>query len=495
MSALKPSRLVQWGLPLLVALIPAYAFFTLALRGFYINGAWWGDAGILASLMWHSGWELRPPLALGGESFFSTHMAFVFWLTSGLSWLLPVTREQFFALFQGVVQGLMALAVYALMLRLGMRRWLAALLAVLFAGNGLVLAASCNPHFELLIVASGLAFLASLAWGRVWLASGFFVLCLITREDAGIHLGLLLLCGVVGLRWQGVAWARLRPLGGYALAALGWSALDLLLQHVLFPHAAALHDVYLGAGFFSKIKLVTIATRLAFWGLYRLYVVLPMVAALLLAERWREPCFIAGFASCAPWLALNLLASSPYAGTLSDYYPFPLILGIAWPLAGKALELQLQHAVLASPLRVKRGFGVLLLCTFIGLWGLQNPQGLRFPQDFLRPPSAVLQLRTDRAVALLDAAPLGRVAADGAVVALAPTQYRQTQIAWWPQPVAPDMVIFFAKGQGTAPSLRLAARAGLRSFYQIPGTRLRIAARGAVRVPGLEVVPWQPDRS
>ncbi len=492
MSAPKAETLWRWGLPIAVVLIPTYAFFTLGLRSFYINGAWWGDAGMLAPAMWHNGWGLTLPLVWRGDSFLATHMALVFWLTSGISWLLPVTREQFFSLFLGCVQGGMALAVYALLRSVPMRRWSAAGLAILFAFNGMVLAASCNPHFELLIVASGIAFLTCLLRRRHGAALCFFALCLSTREDAGIHLGLLLACGIWALRMQGVAWERLRPLAGYAVAALVWSASILAIQHAIFPNAAALDDVYLGHGVFPPVSLVTIATRLTFWLIYRLYLVLPIIAAIILAERWRAPSIVAGFISCLPWLALNLMARSPYAGTLSNYYPFPLVLGMVWPLLGHGFALRLQARHVTTPVQAKRAFVTILLCSFVGLWGMQNPQNLRFPGDFLSPPSLAMQARTNRAIELLSQATLGRVAADGAVVALAPGRFQRSQILWYPQPQAPDTVIFFAHGQGTAPALALASRSGLRVFSQIPGTRLRIASHAALRLPALSLAPWAP---
>ncbi|MGE4481275.1 hypothetical protein [Acidocella sp.] len=486
------SKLAGWGWPLLVAGIPFAAFFTLGLRYFYINGAWWGDGGILASLMWHNGWLLRLPLVSGGHSFLATHMALVFWLTSGLSWLLPFSRVQFFALFLGAVQALMALPVYYLLLRLGCQRFPAAALAVLFAFNGIVLAASCNPHFELLIVASAMGFLAALACGRVWLARLLFVLCLATREDAGVHLGLLLLVGGLGLRWQGVPWRGLRPLLGYGMAALGCSALEVALQHLLFPGGGALEAVYLGDPPLSGLTFIVLATRLAFYVLYRLYLILPAAVALVLAERWRMPGLVAGFVSCLPWLGLNWLAASPYAGTLSDYYPFPLILALFWPLCaplfaqgyGVARQFPQARAVLA--------FILLLGASFVGLWGLQNPQGLKFPASFFNPPSLAMQHATERAMARLTQAKLGHVAVDGSVAALAPDHYRDTQIAWMNQPVPPDVVIFFPRGQGTGPTLRLARQAGLRHFYAVPGTSLRLASAKPLVVPGLALSPWAP---
>ncbi|HTQ71622.1 MAG TPA: hypothetical protein VMH92_09045, partial [Acidocella sp.] len=324
------NRIFRSAPPLLAAALPFVAFFTLGLRDFYINGAWWGDGGILASLMWHSGWALRTPLAFGGQSFLATHTALVFWLTSALSWLLPLSRVQFFVLFLGAVQALMAMPVYWLLVELGVRRLGAAALAILFACNGIVLAASCNPHFELLIVASGMGFLAALAFRRVWLARLFLALCLMTREDAGFHLGLLLLAGGLGLRWQGVEWRRLQPLLGYAVAAVAWSVLCVAAQHLVFPGGGALQGVYLGNPPFAGLTPVMLAARLAFYVLYRLYLVLPAVVALVLAERWKMPGMVAGFVSCLPWVGLNWLAASPYAGTLSDYYSFPLIFGLFW---------------------------------------------------------------------------------------------------------------------------------------------------------------------
>ena len=164
---------------LLVAVlgIPFTAFFILALRYFYLLGALWGDGGALASIMWHNGWALAFPAISGGGSSLGTHMNLVFWLTSSLSWLLPLGKVQFFALFTRLVQALMALPVYWLRADTQEKRpaYLAgaALLAILFAFNGIVLAAARNPHFELLIIASGMMFIAALARGRLLIAIAF----------------------------------------------------------------------------------------------------------------------------------------------------------------------------------------------------------------------------------------------------------------------------------------------------------------------------------
>ncbi|MDE2240623.1 MAG: hypothetical protein KGJ73_11950 [Rhodospirillales bacterium] len=488
------NKFLGWGLPLLVAVVPFAAFFTLGLRYFYINGAWWGDGGILASLMWHSGWWLKTPLVSGGQSYLATHIVPVFWLTSGLSLLLPLTRVQFFAVFLGAVQGLMALPVYVLLARLGLARPWAAALAVLFAFNGMVLAASCNPHFELLIIATGMAFLAAFSCGRVWLARLFFVLCLITREDAGFHLGLLLFAGGLGLYWQGVDRERLRPLFGYAAAAFCWSVAAVAVQHVAFPGGEALTRVYLGKPPFADLTLIVLATRLEFYLVYRLYLVLPLAVTLILARRCRVPGLLAGFAACLPWLGLNWLAVSPIAGTLSNYYPFPMIFGLFWPLANQAMAKQLGARKALNDRQAVLVFAVALLSSFVGLWGLQNPQNLRFPEEFFGMLSVTRQQATEQAMVGFRQAELGRVVVDGSVIALDPNHFRRSQWVLTRQTVLPNTVIFFPHGPGTKPCLRLAKQAGLTQYYEVPGTALRIATDKALNLKALNLTPWTPPQ-
>ncbi len=486
------NKLLRLGLPLLVAAIPLAAFFTLGLRSFYINGVWWGDDGVLASIIWHSDWMLRLPQVSGRQSFLATHMALVFWLTSGISWLLPLTRVQFFAVFLGVVQAIMALPVYVLLARLAVARPLAAGLAVLFAFNGMVIAASCNPHFELLIVAAGMAFLAALACGRVWLARLFFILCLMTREDAGFHLGLVLLTGALGLYWQGVDRAKLRILLGYAVAALCWSVVAVAVQHLYFPGGDALRRVYLGTPLFSEISFTQLAMRLVFYCLYRVYLFLPFVIGLVLAERWQMPALAAGFVSCLPWLGLNWLAVSQIAGTLSNYYPFPMVFGLFWPLSAQMFAERFGVAGFLQRRRTFFAFVAMLLASFIGLWGLQNPQEQHFPGDFFNPPSLAVQTATEQAMAAFGRAPLGHVVADGSVISLAPDLFKRAQWVMSPQHSMPDTVIFFPHGPGTRPCLQLAGRAGLERFYKVPGTALRLATNKALNLTALNLVPWVP---
>ncbi len=488
------NRVFRSAPPLLAAALPFVAFFTLGLRYFYVDGAGWGDGGVLASLMWHSGWEQNFPEVGGGQSSFAVHMTPVFWLTSAISWFLPLTRVQFFALFGGAVQALMALSAYALLTFIGTRRWLAAVLAVLFSFNGIVLAAARNPHFELLIVACAMAFLTAVVRGKVWTARLFFILCLMTREDAGGHLSLLLLAGAACLRGQGVGWDRLRPLLIYAAVALSWSLATLAVQHLFYPGGGAMGRVYLGHPPFAGITPSVLATRLAFWLLYRPYIVLPLVVALLLATRWRVPGLAAGFAASLPWLGLNWLAASAFAGTLSNYYPFPLIFGLFWPLAWHALSEQLGAPRVLGRKQALGAFSVLLAASFIGIGRQHNPRDIDLPASFFNPPSLKTQETTDQAMALFQRLDLGRVVADTGVISLDPDHYHESQWVWAPPAQPLDTVIFFVKGAETPSALGLAQKNGLKNFYQVPGTVLRLATNKALDLKALNLTPWTPPQ-
>lgn len=66
------------------------------------------------------------------------------------------------------------------------------------------------------------------------------------------------------------------------------------------------------------------------------------------------------------------------------------------------------------------------------------------------------------------------------------------QLVWAEPEPLPDTVIFFPQGQGTSIALRLAARAGLHNFFQVPGTALRVATNRRLDMRSLDLIPWTP---
>ncbi len=457
------------------------------LRHFYALGAFWGDSGTIAYLLWHSGALLEMPRVDGGGSFFATHFTPIFIPIAALSRLLPLTKIQFFAAFSGVSFMLPSIAVFWLLrtgfamrgagLTLG-----AALLSMLFAFNGITLAVARNPHFEMLVVGTGMLFLVAFIQRRFALAALFFVLCLTTREDAGLDL-FALLAVATAMRWSmGEPLRAQGPAVVFGLAALLYSVAALVVQHVWFPGGDAFVRVYLGRPAFAGVSWGEIANRLAFYAAYRLYVFLPFCIALAWSLRVRNPTIIAGYVAFIPWLLLQLFASSPIANTLSNYYAFPFVFALFWPLIG------LQMAPASNSQRPLLVYALVLLSAFADVPLQHNPGHIDLPGSFLHPPSLLVQRATDAGLQRLAAsrASLGRVAVDGSIAALDPDDYAGGDLLTAPNMPPPDTVIFFAQGYQAPLARNIAAQAGLHLLYAVPNSEIRIATRRAITaIPGL----------
>src|ERR1700677_2662316 len=91
----RPSQLLG-----LMAIGPAFFGYTVyVLNNFYRYGATLIDAGLLAGLAWHSSADLPEGPVYGGVSFYAYHVSPLMTLLSALSWLLPLSTPQWFALF------------------------------------------------------------------------------------------------------------------------------------------------------------------------------------------------------------------------------------------------------------------------------------------------------------------------------------------------------------------------------------------------------------
>ncbi len=503
MRAAPPVRGILAATALFVFAVPFTAYARLILVHFYLRGSFLLDSGLLAALIWHSDDRLSLPASLGGESFFAIHIAPVLVALGWLSRALPLTMPQFFATFIGTCHGLLALAVFWLLvegyaMRRGAALAVAALAALGFSFGGLAVAIALYPHFETLEAASLLLFLVALVLHRFRVAAAWFVLALATREDAGLHAALLLTVVLAANAIRGVAWPARRAAIGFAAAGLAHGLAALALQHVCFPGHSSFVRVYLGTPPFAHLDAMLLAMRTAFIVRYRAYIALPAFGALIWAARARSPYPLLGFAACLPWTALHLLAASPFAGLLAGYYGFPFLLALAWPLLGAlverggALRPQDRRAAVA-------GFGAILVLGAIPLGGAYNPGRLAVPAAFLVAPSRARQVATDAAVAAVIAArpQLGRLVVDNSVAALRPTDFARGEVASWAGAAAPDTVVMFAAGYDAARLRALSARAGLTEAYRVPGTQIVVQSRlDLQRVPAfgplLRRVPGVP---
>jgi hypothetical protein len=481
-------RLVAFGL---VAAAPAFvAYGDFILDHFYRYGAVLLDSGLLADLAWHQGPSLSGSFLLDGQGFYTFHMAPIFILLSGLSWLVPVAMAQWFAIFTGMAQALLAIAAFWLLatdygLRRGWRLAAATLLAIAFSFNGLAIAQVRFPHFEILIAAGMMLFLV--AWRhRQWvLASLFFALCLLCREDAGFHI-VAVLAVVIALRWRdGVPLSTQRPALVFLGLGLAYSTGAVLLSTLLFPGHSTFARTYLGAPPFDHLTWGLVTARAAGYLTARGYIFLPAILAAIWAIADRNPYLVAGYIAFIPWTLLHLLAASPLAGTLSSYYGFPYLVAAFFPLIGWQMR--------AAPPRLRSwqpflGFGAMLAASFAGLSAQHDPARIPIIAGFTDPPSFAEQARVERAMAAIhaDHAAFGRLLAGDSVAALAPEQFVGDETLWAGPPGRRDSLLYFAHDRDAAEMRKLAAASGLTRRYAVAGTPIRLVTdRNRAQLPTL----------
>jgi hypothetical protein len=470
-----------WALLPLVAGIPLAASTVLVLRHFYVLGGFWGDSGQISYVLWHSDLLLHMPRLDGGGSYFGLHFTPIFVPISWLSRIIPLTREQFFALFVGVCNMMPAVAVYWLLVsrylvRCGWAGLLgAAALGLLFAFNGVALAEARNPHFEMLIVGSGMMFLVALVLRRTLLAAVFFVICLASREDAGFHLFALLVVTLALGHWEKIKLEQREHIIIFAAIALAYSVAALAAQHVFFPGHSSMRSVYLGSPAFATLGWREIGIRVGFFVVYRAYIFLPALMAVGWAIRRRDPFIAAGYIAFIPWGILQLVAASWIAGTMSNYYAFPYIFSLFWPLIGCLIG---PADFRPSAHEAVAGFTLMLAASLVGVGFQHNPGHIDLPASFYSLPSPARQQATDGALLRFAASPqaFGTVAIDGSIGALDSVDFGPQQLLDHARTSPTDTVIFFDQGYEIGMVRTLALSAGLNRWYQIPGTSLRVVS-------------------
>ncbi len=298
------------------------------LNNFYVTGASVWDAGWFAWLAGHATkWPMPNPQAIGG-AFLAIHASPVFFLLTAARSLLPAMPDPvWFALTQGLWFGLIGIAMsLCLAATAG-----GSMLAVIVATNGITLATLGFPHIEIAMPA---LLLLSLAFRRrsAWLWMPPLLLMLTVREDAGFHAALAY-AALALLRAHGER--RLRAGAADAAIALGCllaGAVALTVQHGVPGGGGALAGTYLGRPAFAHLDRAFLAERAHYLFKDRGCVWAPLLLLGLAALRYRDLRLAAGVAISLPWLALSFVALSHQAGEMWDYYSFPLMAGLSWPL-------------------------------------------------------------------------------------------------------------------------------------------------------------------
>jgi hypothetical protein len=476
---------------------PFALFYNLILYHLYIQGGLFLDTGLLASLMWRIGPSLAVPLWWYGEpSYFAVHVAPLMLLLSGVSEVLPITMPQMFACFVGTCHGLLALAIFALLVsddvvRSGLALLLAVLASIGFASTGLALAIALFPHFELFGAACVLLSFAALAHERWTVAAICFVLALSTREDIGLHAFIFLSVWAAANWWRGVPWPRNRGIVRFAFAGLLYSVVVLVAQHWVFPAQSTFDKIYVGDPPFAHVSWQRLATRLQGWAeVHTSSIALPAVGVVVWAFLTRDPVVVLGYVACIPWAVLQLFSVSDFSGVMLGYYAYPFLVAIAWPLIAGLIRHQQQPVRPGIPGAPIFGMLALVALGLLPVGQLYNPAHIPLPKAFFFPPSAAERTRTDRAVAALAAAPpaLGRLQVDSSVAALQPLAFARRDIALFGREPA-NTLAYFQDGMLAA---ALSARGNLPGRYHVPGTAIRIDSDRSLEAMQSLGIPLEP---
>jgi hypothetical protein len=471
-----------------LAAAPAFlAYASYILNNFYRDGAVMLDTGLLADLAWRNGPMLPVRLVYSGASFYTYHIAPIFVALSGLSWLAPLSMAQWFAVFTGVAQALMAVAVFWVLvseygLRRGWRLAGAMLLAVAFSFNGLAIAQVRYPHFEVLIASALMLFLVAFHQRRFALAAAFFALALICREDAGFHAFAILFVLVAVQRLKGAPLSAQRPALAFMAVGFLYSVAALSVGHVFFPSQSSFARVYLGDPPLAHLTPALIAFRAQGLVGARAYILLPALVAAAWAIWTRNPFIVVGYLALIPWALVNLLAKGELAGTLSSYYAFPFLIAAFWPLVGA----RLQPSTRAWEPFV--GFAVMILVSFAAVSAQHDPSREPLWRGFTDPPSLAEQGRVERAMDAIraDHTALGRLAASDSLVALRPREFQRGETSLETPPAKVDTTLGFTGDRQSRGLAALAAVSHLERAYIIPGTPIQVATNADVaRLPHL----------
>jgi hypothetical protein len=398
-------------LPALLFILIYAVYFFYNLNYFYIRGAAVYDAGWRAWLSSNvAAWSMVNPSLIGGY-FLGNHVSPIFYLTSCIARVLPVMPYPvWFCIWFSLWLPLFWLAllqVFANIVECSLQQRIGA--ALLLSLNGLCLSMFGFPHIEsfipplliLTILAVRRGGLRNMIWGGIAFASALSM-----REDAGMHaaLAFVAISLILGLRTR-----KARSLLILSGIGIGYGVIAVMIQHLLIPAGGELlQGDYLGNPLLSQVTVAMVGHRLAYWITARCYIFVPLGLLAIVAVRWRDRALALGILISVPWLAVSLIAASPLAGGLWDYYCFPLILSMLWPalLAGgidqtsddrkRYIRLQMRMGVLSSLC-----FIVLGVVPGIGHGGSHD----RAPWDHLLPPRVSEIRATEAALNQIEVSP------------------------------------------------------------------------------------------
>jgi hypothetical protein len=425
--------------PLVVGVVPvvvlAVGVIHFILLHFFVRPPFLLDSGWYSAIVYRAGlFPLNPEIACDyAEWYFGVHFSPFVSAFSLLSYLAPLPRIEWYALFEALVFVPLGIATYALASRLDpasvLRRLPVTFLAAIsFALGGQVLWLVGYPHYEAAIPGFICLTLVALVTGRRRLAWVFVLATASVREDAGFHAALALL-PLVYLSWRGVEIrSSRRTIVRMIGVAVAISVFGMAMQKLVFHSANLLRTEYLGDPAYDHLTTSLVAERAGHFLEQRQVFYYPFIATALIAALRRDARYLLGWAAAAPWFVVNFTAHQDAKGLFLYYTGFPFIVSTFW--------VYLYGAMLAPAARRLRP-GVLeaifaLVCASSTLgWYRGTPIAMRDTVRAMATAPEMNRWAVHGFVGALEAhrAELGRFYVDNAVAAVA-LEALQREDAW-----------------------------------------------------------------
>lgn len=466
----------KWASVAAATLIVFWLGFAYTYNHFYYFGGTLFDASIFVYLLGWSFPMLEFPPALGGDTYWGTHVRPFFLLVHPLQQLSGLSPVMFLCVMQGATLALLAV-VFCLACRRAFEpsalshHALIALGAVLFAVCSAVTRTIRDAHPEVLIPAGVFLSIYLLIGGRHLAGALALAPFLLVREDSGIYAGFLLLLTAILAVDRSTDRRTFLWCVGLGLAALAYSAVAFGIKP-LFPGHHVTRKI-LGSPPFAHVDVDFILMRLgtflehgeAYW-----------LAALIMAGmsvRTRSWIPLVATFALAPTTLLTAMAWRDHVASFALQYGYPLVLMIAWwPIA---LVLMRRHG---APRPINRRHAAIVLALLIGTGHFSSSlERYLLRNSWLRAsPGAAAKLEAAATDIGRDIARREGVYVENAVVALRPDLFpRRFLIATGPRSDARAVFCFEARfAKRCAPTAEVS---GLDRQYRLEGTVLLAVAK------------------
>lgn len=426
-----------WGL--LVFIIPFQLHYNYLLNEFYHYGTPYGDGDtiMLAHTMWRPDWRFMNPRMFGDYPSFAIHFTPLLWIISQTSHFIPTYMPEWYAGFNASVYAALGLTLFYILYCCApyLNAWkigIVALLSIGFSFNDIIMSGIWITHFEYLVPLTILLFLLHYVRGTRALTIIFFIIALLSREDAGFHITAVLGLMAIIRYYQARRLNSIKKEAVFIFCACAYSlfavwavgAIGKPYQPLFGNYNDVLSHGYMGVPAYAHLSWELLWERAQTIFQQRISLWAGLLVMIAAAIYTRNPYLIIGFIAYIPWFVFNWTAKVIAPGILAFYYAFPFIVSLGWPPFAAMLRygLPLPSAIVRQVLILQ----ALLIAIGLIVWNAGEKRVDFGPYHGARLGSYLLQKGADNRemvrhfMSILESQPeeLGNIAIDDSMLFL-----------------------------------------------------------------------------